>query len=158
MLSIPCLLMPWRLKSPGHQQAWYWPNKPEYSISSIRRVKFGFINPYHILIPNHVGDFVWTLRPSLVQSFQIQVELTSFYVSSYLTEVRFKTKGSSLSALVQIMACCRTCIEPLTKTIHMCQHDSLSVFFQKFIQLFCLLLIDLYDRCIRAIFGHKIWL
>ena len=22
--SIPCLLMPWRLKSPGHQQAWYW--------------------------------------------------------------------------------------------------------------------------------------
>ena len=22
--SIPCLLMPWLLKSPGHQQAWYW--------------------------------------------------------------------------------------------------------------------------------------
>ena len=22
--SIPCLLMPWLLKSPGHQQEWYW--------------------------------------------------------------------------------------------------------------------------------------
>ena len=22
--SIPCLLVPWWLKSPGHQQAWYW--------------------------------------------------------------------------------------------------------------------------------------
>ena len=32
------LLMPWLLKSPGHQQAWYWPPNPEYSVSSIRRV------------------------------------------------------------------------------------------------------------------------
>ena len=30
VLSILCLLMPWRLTSPGHQQAWYWSNKPEY--------------------------------------------------------------------------------------------------------------------------------
>ena len=30
--------MPWWLKEPGHQQAWYWPNKPEYLVSSIRRV------------------------------------------------------------------------------------------------------------------------
>ena len=30
--------MPWCLKGPGHQQAWYWPNKPEYSVSNIRRV------------------------------------------------------------------------------------------------------------------------
>ena len=27
------------LKLPEHQQAWYWPPKPEYPISSIRRVK-----------------------------------------------------------------------------------------------------------------------
>ena len=39
ILSIPCLLMPWRLKSPGHQQAWYWPSKPEYSAFSIRSIK-----------------------------------------------------------------------------------------------------------------------
>ena len=38
MLSMPCLLMPWLLKSPGHQQTWYWPNKLEYSVSSIRRL------------------------------------------------------------------------------------------------------------------------
>ena len=42
ILSIPCLLMPWWLKEPGHQQAWYWLDKPEYSISSIRRVFFFF--------------------------------------------------------------------------------------------------------------------
>ena len=35
--------MPWRLKEPQDQQAFYWPNKPEYSISSIKRVnKFAF--------------------------------------------------------------------------------------------------------------------
>ena len=39
ILSIPWLLIPWRLTEPGHQQAWFWPNKLEYSISSIRRVK-----------------------------------------------------------------------------------------------------------------------
>ena len=39
ILSIPCLLMPWWLKEPGHQQAWYWPSKLEYSISSIKRAK-----------------------------------------------------------------------------------------------------------------------
>ena len=30
--------MRWRLKEPGHQQVWYWPNKPEYSVSSTKRV------------------------------------------------------------------------------------------------------------------------
>ena len=39
ILSIPCLLMPWWLKSPGHQQAWYWPNKLVYSVASITRVE-----------------------------------------------------------------------------------------------------------------------
>ena len=38
ILPIPCLLIPWRLKELGHQQAWSWPNKQEYSVSSIRRV------------------------------------------------------------------------------------------------------------------------
>ena len=37
----PCILSIlacWLLKSPGHQQAWYWSPKPEYSIASIQRV------------------------------------------------------------------------------------------------------------------------
>ena len=38
VLSISCLLMLWRLQEPGHQQAWYWSPKPEYSVSSIGRV------------------------------------------------------------------------------------------------------------------------
>ena len=46
VLSIPFLLMLWRLEEPGHwrlkepgyQQVWYWPNKLEYSISSTKRV------------------------------------------------------------------------------------------------------------------------
>ena len=45
--SIPFLLMPWRLQEPDHQQAWYWPWKPKYSIFSIRRVK----NTTHISSP-----------------------------------------------------------------------------------------------------------
>ena len=45
IMSISCLLMLWRLKEPGHQQAWYWPPKPEYSITSIKRV-----NPWIKLI------------------------------------------------------------------------------------------------------------
>ena len=36
ILSIFCLLMPWWLKEPGCQQALYWPNKPDYSVT--RRV------------------------------------------------------------------------------------------------------------------------
>ena len=32
-MSMPCLLMPWR-----RQQVWYCTNKPEYSVSGIRRV------------------------------------------------------------------------------------------------------------------------
>ena len=40
ILSIPCLLMLWWREEPGHHQEWYWPNKPEYSISSTRRVKY----------------------------------------------------------------------------------------------------------------------
>ena len=54
MLSIPCLVMPWLLKSPGHQHAWYWSPKHEYSVSSIRRVNniSWYINS---LVPGRCG-------------------------------------------------------------------------------------------------------
>ena len=39
ILSIPCPPMPWWLEEPRHQQAWYWSPNPEYSDSSIWRVK-----------------------------------------------------------------------------------------------------------------------
>ena len=40
VLSIPFMLVLWQLKEPGHQQAWYWPNKPEYSVCSIKRITY----------------------------------------------------------------------------------------------------------------------
>ena len=43
---MPCLLMHWRLWEPVHQEACYWPLKPEYSISSIRRVNI-LAQTYH---------------------------------------------------------------------------------------------------------------
>ena len=46
-LPTPCLLMLWRLQEPEHQQAWYWPPEPGYSISSIRRVKTSLFGPSH---------------------------------------------------------------------------------------------------------------
>ena len=45
ILPMQCMLMAWRLKEPGHQLAWYWPNKPEYFVSSIRRVNL-FISTF----------------------------------------------------------------------------------------------------------------
>ena len=47
-------LVPWRLKEPGHQQVWHWPNKLEYSISSIRRVNFTYIS--HASVGNKIVD------------------------------------------------------------------------------------------------------
>ena len=43
ILSIPGLLMPWRFKSPGYQQVWYWPPMLEYSISIMGRVKISWV-------------------------------------------------------------------------------------------------------------------
>ena len=48
ILSIQCLLMPWQLKEPGHQLAWYVPSS-EYSISSIRRVNCAIFK-YNLVI------------------------------------------------------------------------------------------------------------
>ena len=46
ILLITYLLMPWWLKEPGHQQARYWPSKPEYSVSGIRRVNMVYYTVY----------------------------------------------------------------------------------------------------------------
>ena len=54
ILSIPCLLMPWRLKEPGHQQAWYWPNKPENFVSSINR-----FNPMSCIFRANIHFFIY---------------------------------------------------------------------------------------------------
>ena len=45
---VTCLLMQWQLWEPMHQQAWYWPPKPEYSVSSIEKVNYEYICAAHI--------------------------------------------------------------------------------------------------------------
>ena len=42
LLTHICVTRPQWVKSPGHLQVWYWPNKPEYSVSSIRWVNFSW--------------------------------------------------------------------------------------------------------------------
>ena len=37
-LSMPWLRISWWFMEPWHQQGWYWPDRPEYSICSIKRV------------------------------------------------------------------------------------------------------------------------
>ena len=40
--SIPCLLIPWLLKSPRHQQAWYWLSRTD-SMYCCSRVNFTYL-------------------------------------------------------------------------------------------------------------------
>ena len=68
--SIPCLLRPWRLKSPGHQQAWYWPPKLASAVSRIRRVKRWKVcvieEERHIEIhPSHQSDNALDKHPTM---------------------------------------------------------------------------------------------
>ena len=45
--SIPWLLMPWLLASPGHQQPWYWLYRIVRSLSYLRK-DFNFL--YHVIV------------------------------------------------------------------------------------------------------------
>ena len=38
ILSIPCLLLPWRLQEPGHQQTWCWPKKGNVSFLELEEL------------------------------------------------------------------------------------------------------------------------
>ena len=53
MLSIQLML--WRLQEAGHQRACHWPPKPQYSVSSMRRVKF---KSHKTLFPYYIR-FTW---------------------------------------------------------------------------------------------------
>ena len=41
--SIPCLLMPWLLTSPGYQQPWYWPDQNRISAQVEKKRKVSII-------------------------------------------------------------------------------------------------------------------
>ena len=57
ILPISFQLMPWPLKGPRHQHAWYWSNEPEYSVSSIRRLIWHVVIQFSRNIPVLGGRF-----------------------------------------------------------------------------------------------------
>ena len=61
---IPCLLMTWWCKEPGHQQLWYWPISPWYSSLSTWRVTC-FHNVLNFIYLED-GEFSggWEINPS----------------------------------------------------------------------------------------------
>ena len=71
ILSIPCLLMPWWLEEPGHQQAWFWLNKPEYSVCSIRRVKSWLVwkRNTHLVLTHYILSCFWKIRQYIFLPF-----------------------------------------------------------------------------------------
>ena len=92
-LPIPCLLMLWWLQEPGHQQAWYWPPKPEYSVSSSRRV-----NWWATLVTQN-----WDGPPNH-QSRLVHWATQDFFCSTASTPYTHISE----STLVHITACCPT--------------------------------------------------
>ena len=105
-LPIPCLLILWRLFEPKHQQAWHWTLKPEYSVSSIRRVN--------------------TLRPRKSgRHFADDIfKCISFNGNGWIVikiSVKFITKGpitcNNIPALIQIMAWRRAGDKPLSESM-----------------------------------------
>ena len=66
ILSIPCLLMLWQLKEPGHQLAWYVLSS-EYFISCIRRVNCAIF------------------KCNLVISYMVQVKSAAAWHECHLT-------------------------------------------------------------------------
>ena len=60
--SIPCLLMPWLLMSPEHQQAWHWLCKTdEYCCSRLIFINLGqvFSAVCSGLLKNHIATLLW---------------------------------------------------------------------------------------------------
>ena len=85
ILSIPCLLMPWRLKSPGYQQARYWPQNWNISLPvsdelAIRRHWFRWCwapNHRQAIISTNNGLFYWWYMPRWIKSFRHADELVN---------------------------------------------------------------------------------
>ena len=71
--------MPWWLKSPGHQQEWYWPNKPEYPVCNTRKVN-------HILKPRK-ND--WQFVDDIFKSSFLGENACIFCCCSNLIEIHF---------------------------------------------------------------------
>ena len=62
-VAYPILSIPWLLES-GHQQVWYWPNKSEYSVRSIRvnslRLRNAYMGPSTRTLLVRCQAIIWT--------------------------------------------------------------------------------------------------
>ena len=90
ILPISCLVMSCILKSIGHQQAWYWPNKAICFVSSIKKVnitmysKFSYTNLYFkmlsaVIISNNGVTKVIPCATPNKHNYRIHVELLYWY-------------------------------------------------------------------------------
>ena len=88
--------MHWRLKEPVHQQAWYWHPKPEYSVSSIRRVNC--CKPKKPLTSEFLRYIKIKVRPQQGHMFnqslqkKSQMKKGTKILSHYVTKGHFKIK------------------------------------------------------------------
>ena len=108
--------MLWWLQEPGHQQAWYWPPKPEYSVSSSRRV-----NWWATLVTQN-----WDGPPNH-QSRVVHWATQDFFRSTASTPYTHISE----STLVQITACCPTAP---SHYLNQCRLNISEVQWQKFQQ------------------------
>ena len=102
ILPISCLVMSCILKSIGHQQAWYWPNKAICFVSSIKKVnitmysKFSYTNLYFkmlsaVIISNNGVAKVYLVPP------QTNI-ITEFMLNSFIdthTKRTWNTKNGN---------------------------------------------------------------
>ena len=108
ILSIPCLLMPWRLKEPGHQQAWYWPNKPEYSVTNNRKLNWWPVVKIDIHSVLKKNPWKWRV-----------VTMTAFVVSCVVSD-----DSSRYSVTAKTLFKCRSKKTPEPRATGLCEGNS----------------------------------
>ena len=103
-MSIPWLLMPWRLKKPGHQEVRYWPNKAKYFVCSITRV--------NTLRPRqngrHFADNIFNCI-FLNENVWMPIKISLKFVP--------KSPINNIPDLIQIMAWCHPGNKPLSESM-----------------------------------------
>ena len=121
--SISCLLMPWLLASPGHQQPWYWWCGHDGSVSSLRT---NFSYTYLLYVENVIrqtnSSFFNTLRRRqngrhFADDTFKRIFLNENVEISIKISLKFVPKGriNNIPALVQVMAWHRPGHKPLTE-------------------------------------------
>ena len=135
--------MHWLLKLPVHQQAWYWPLKPEYSVSSIRKLIHSY-KPFHTPFHNIYHSPQLSSILSTISLYNIQLHtyphpsISQIIPNIFKEQLPFTFQFSSVSPtisymILQYMQLYTSTIMSFFKSI---QHSSLMTMTQ--IMAFCL--------------------